>query len=340
MIGKDQEKLMAKVQVLLKQKGQKAFHISRKSVLQEKYGEGPVAEAIRYFMDNWRDVHHPALLALACEAVGGNPDVTTQVGAATVLLASAADIHDDIIDQSIIKDGKQTVYGRFGKETALLAGDFLLLKGITLLYEGSQALSQKRIQATKNLLLQAVLEVASAELREVAFRGNLNVTPEEYFGIIEAKATIAKACMRIGAMLGDGNPQEIDALGSYGRILGILMKIRDDFIDMFEPDELENRFKNECLPLPILYAFQSSKPKSKIMSILKKARLSEQDAYKIVEIILATKGFEALKKRVDDLLEEGLSSLGCLDKQTISLLQLIFRAATEDLLPASKPKIL
>jgi geranylgeranyl pyrophosphate synthase len=331
MRGKAQEKLMAKVQILLKEKGQKAFQIARKSVLQEKNGKGPVIEAIRYFMDNWRDVHHPALLALACEAVGGNPDVTTQAGAATVLLASAADIHDDIIDQSMIKDRKPTVYGKFGKETALLAGDFLLLKGITLLYEAGQALSQKQIQATKNLLLQAVPEVASAELREVAFRGNLNVTSEEYFGIIETKATIAKASMHIGAMLGDGNPQEIDALANYGRILGILMKIRDDFIDMFEPDELENRFKNECLPLPILYAFQSSKAKSKITSILEKAHLSEDDAYKIVEIAVTTMGFKTLKKRIVSLVEEGLSRMKYAAKPIASELQLILKAATEDL---------
>jgi len=331
MKEKDQEKLMAKAQVLLKQKGQKAFQIAKKSVLQEKNGKSPVIEAIRYFMDNWRDVHHPALLSLACEAVGGNPSVTTQAGAATVLLASAADIHDDVIDQSKIKDGKPTVYGKFGKETALLAGDFLLLKGITLLYENGKALSQKQIQATENLLLQAVLEVSSAELKEVAFRGNFNVTSEEYFSIIEAKATIAKASMHIGAILGNGNPKEIDALGNYGRILGILMKIRDDFIDVFEPDELENRFKNECLPLPILYAFQNSKAKSKIMSIFEKTRLSGDDAYKIVEIVVATTGFGNLRKRIAGLVEEGLVSIGFVDKPIASNLALVLRAATEDL---------
>jgi geranylgeranyl pyrophosphate synthase len=331
MKGKDQEKLMAKAIVLLEQKGQKAFQIARKSVLQDKSGNGPVVEAIRYFMDNWRDVHHPALLSLACEAVGGNPNITTQTGAATVLLASAADIHDDIIDQSKTKGKKLTVYGKFGKETALLAGDFMLLKGVTLLHEAGQALNQKQRQTIKNLIEDAVLEATSAELKEAAFKGNLNVTPEDYFSITAMKATIAKASMQVGAILGKGKPQEIDALGNYGRTLGILMKIRDDFIDMFEPDELENRFKNECMPLPILYAFQNSKVKSKIIHMLEKPDLSEDDAYKIVEIVIATKEFKTLKKRIASLVKEELSSIGSLNKSATYTLQFMLRAATEDL---------
>ena len=81
------------------------MELSKQAVLAEQIKYEPLREALRYFMEELcYDASHPTLLSLACEAVGGNPDATTDIGAALVLLAGAADIHDDIIDQSLTKE--------------------------------------------------------------------------------------------------------------------------------------------------------------------------------------------------------------------------------------------
>ena len=68
---------------------------------------------------------------------------TVKFGAAVVLLAGAADIHDDIMDKSPKKELKLTVFGKFGQDIAILSGDALLLKGIYLLREACKPCRNK-----------------------------------------------------------------------------------------------------------------------------------------------------------------------------------------------------
>jgi hypothetical protein len=88
-----QKKLVLQVRDLLFERGQKVLGIAKQIILQEEISFEPLQDALRYFMLNWEDVLHPALLSLACEAVGGDPDLPTQVGDSLVLLAGGADVH-------------------------------------------------------------------------------------------------------------------------------------------------------------------------------------------------------------------------------------------------------
>src|SRR3972149_1980458 len=111
------EKLTERTVALLRERGQKAIAVSRQSILQEKIQYKPLRDALCYFIDEvFCDVFQPGLLSLYCEAVGGDPNETTQTGAAMVLLVGAADLHDDIIDQSTTKNSKPTVFGKFGQD--------------------------------------------------------------------------------------------------------------------------------------------------------------------------------------------------------------------------------
>jgi geranylgeranyl pyrophosphate synthase len=324
-------KKMEKAKIIFIKYGQKAFEMAKNAILQEKNIYERVYEALRYFMEeSWYDVQHPALISLACEAVGGNPNDTTQIGAAMVLLAGAADIQDDIIDKSKTKGSKQTVFGKFGKDITLLAGDVLLFKGLTLLHEACKRLPKSQSQVILNLTKQAFFEIGSAEAKEISFKGKYDVTPEEYHKVIEMKAAVAEANARIGSILGGGNPEEIETLGHYGRILGTLMTIRDDFIDLFEPDELRNRAKNECLPLPLLYALQNARTKSKIVQLLRKNEITNQEVQEILDLVLDTEEVQELKRKMHLLVKKEKSSLNNI-KRDRGTLYLLLSSTLEDL---------
>ena len=331
MEKKASKKLMEQVQTLLRKRGQKAFEIAKNTILEEKSINEPVYEALRYFMEeSWYDIQHPALLSLTCEAVGGNPDATIHIGAAMVLLTGAADIHDDIIDKSKTKGSKPTVFGKFGRDIALLAGDALLFKGLILLHESCDKLPEKQGRAILNLTKQAFFEIGNAEAKEVSFKDNFDLDPREYRNVIEAKAAVAEISARIGAILGGGNSKEIDTLGHYGKTLGILMTIRDDFIDLFEPDELRNRVKNECLPLPILYAFRNTREKSEIVRLLRKNKITEQGTQEILDLIIDMNEVQQLKKEMQLLIKREENPLNHI-KRNRSTLMLLLRSTLEDL---------
>jgi len=318
------------VNELFEKHGRKAFEMAKKVTLTQAIKYKPVLGAIRYFIEeSWYGVQHSSLISLTCEAVGGKGEDAIQIGAAMVLLGGAVDIHDDIIDKSKTKGSKLTVLGKFGEDLALLTGDALLFKGLTLLHEGSKKLSAKKRRMIIDLTEQAFFELGSAEAKEIEYRGKLDLSPKEYFEIIEMKASIVEAQAKIGAVIGGGTQTEIDALGQYGRTLGILTTIRDDFIDMFEPDELMNRFRNECLPVPLLFALQNKKIKDEIIPILQKQEITEEQAYALAELVYKARKVQNLRKKLDLLMKETLEALSFI--KVHEKLELILHAAMEDL---------
>ena len=329
------KKMMEQVKLILKKRGEKAFEIAKQSILQEKIKNKLVYEALQYFMKEcWYDVQHPALLSLTCEAVGGNPEVTMKIGAAIVLLAGAADIHDDIIDKSKTKNSKPTVLGKFGMTVTLLTGDALLFKGLMLLHEACKSFQEERKEKIIQIIKEAFFEIGSAEVKEAALRHKkFDLTPQEYYSVIRMKAALAEATSKIGTILGGGTKKEIDILSHFGRTLGILMTVRDDFIDLFEPYEITNRTKNECLPLPILYAFQNSSKKEQIIHLLKKEEITEIECQKIVNLAMDCPEVQRLKNRMYNLVEREKHKLNSikLNVSAIKDIKLMLEATLEDL---------
>ncbi|MGA2387058.1 MAG: polyprenyl synthetase family protein [Candidatus Bathyarchaeia archaeon] len=289
------EKLMEQVKAILIARSKEAMQLARQAVVEEQFKSETLQEALRYFMmEFWFDASHPTLLSMACEAVGGDSNETVEVGASLSLLAGAADIHDDIIDISLTKDSKPTVFGKFGKEIAIIASDVLWIKGMHLLSKACEAFPSGKKHAIQTLITQALFDIGSAEAKETCLKGISDLKPEDYLGLIELKVSIAAASAQVGGIIGNGTVEQIESLRQFGKTLGVLMTVRDEFIDMFELEELTNRFKNECLPLPILYAFQDETLARKVMSLLKKPRTTEGDLKEILDLVTNAKPVQKL----------------------------------------------
>lgn len=135
------------------------------------------------------------------------------------------------------------------------------------------------------------------------------MSPEEYFEVLRLKAAAAEISARLGAIIGGGKTEQINALADYGRILGTLMTIRDEFVDIFEPNELKNRATKECLPFPIFYAFKNEKIKNKILQIIQKDELKESDCFKIADLIFESDDVKKLKGNMKNLIREASAKI-------------------------------
>jgi geranylgeranyl pyrophosphate synthase len=278
-----ERKLMEKAGAILQEKGRVAVELARRSVLGMRVEHAPLRDALRFFIEGWDDVLHPALVSLACEAVGGKPEATAKVGAALVLLAGCADIHDDVIDESMIKGTEQTVFGGFGKDLAILAGDALLLEGVYLLHEACEKLEVTKKKAILDLVERAFFEISGAEAAEAGMRGRIDIPKQQYLDIIHHKVAAGEAAARVGALIGDGTPEEVETLAEYGRIYGVLMSMRDEFIDVFEQDELSNRVEKEVLPLPIILTLADKSKKPALLRLIR-GKITEEKIEEIVDV--------------------------------------------------------
>lgn len=316
----------------LQKRSEKSLLMAKDTALRMNVESTEIKEALRHYTKYWNDYVHPGLVSIACEAAGGNPDETVPMQVVMLMLTAAADIHDDIIDESKTKYGKPTVFGRFGKDITLLVGDAFLMRALTLLHESRSNFPEEEANEIWNIVTTRFFELGEAEALETGVKGNINISSDEYFRILEKKASTFEAHMRIGALIGRGDPRAVDLLGNYGKTFGILISIREDFIDTFEPDELQNRMRNECLPLPILYAFKNPEVKKTILHYLSKPKISIRGAERIVNIIFNDKNVELLRDKIRNMVEKANVNIGALENEkTKSQLSTLIRSIAEGL---------
>ncbi|UCD73095.1 MAG: polyprenyl synthetase family protein [Candidatus Bathyarchaeota archaeon] len=260
--------------------------------------------ALSRLMSYWKDYTRPALMSLACEAVGGDPKLTEEISASLILLAAGIDIHDDIIDKSLVKDYGETVLGARGPEITLLVGDMLFVKGLTAIASSlvSRGFPDNKIKTILALVEKLFLELSDAEAGELRLRRRTDITPRSYLRLTRLKAADVEAYLKIGSILGGGSTVETEALGRYGRSLGMIVILRDDLSDLLDfEEELPHRIEYEHLPLPILYAVKNSEYEKKIVSLLHKSKIREEDAEKLLKITHEAGGlvsYEKLMKRL------------------------------------------
>jgi len=305
----DNEKLAGKALEVLRLKSKEALESTKKAILEEKMSKKADA-ALRDYVKKWDDTTRPGVLSLACEAVNGNLNSLVPLQAAMLLIAATMDIHDDIIDKSDAKTTGKTVYGRTGVETALLLGNAFLVKGFIQLYKAIEKLSGEKRLLIIDTVQNSLFEVIKAHVIEVELRNEKwNVKPREYFKVLEKKAADIEGLMQVGAIFGGGTSSEIEALGKYGRCLGVLLAVRSDYVDIFEPRELENRVKNECLPLPVLYALNNGSCRERILKILSHEIISKGAAQELVELIYQTPESSLLKRNLEKLSKEAIDAI-------------------------------
>ncbi len=329
---KSTQKKIEQVNKLLEERSKEALELAKKELLEEEFESKEIKDALTYYSQSWRDVLHPGLLSIACDAVGGDVKKSVPIQVVMLLLTAAADIHDDIIDGSLLKQGRPTVLAKYGKEAALLVGDALLVKALVLLHGLEGKFPTQSLNAIWEVIKRRFFEMGDAEALETSVKGNIDISVEKYLTILEMKAATTDAQMRIGAILGGGEQTVIDALGDYGRALGVLIGIREDFVDVFEPVELQNRIKNECLPLPVLVAFKDPHTRERVLNHLSMQQISDENAETIVDLVFQERNVEILRNRINGFVQQAMKKVSQIpNKHLVSLLERLVAGVVEDL---------
>jgi len=197
------------------------------------YSESEFIEPLKYSLEGGKRIR-PIILSLAAESVGKIDDNTLAAACAVEFLHMESIIHDDIIDNETLRRQKEPFHIKYGYNTSVLTGDFVL--GLILAI--SSRLNNARI--TKDLATTAML-MSEGEMIESRLETSEDVTFDDYLKVIEYKtATAFEVAARIGAIIANGSEEEIEALTEYGKNIGIAYQIRDDLLDWKNEDKLFN----------------------------------------------------------------------------------------------------
>lgn len=168
----------------------------------------------------------PGVTILSYRAVGGDdPTKVIGIAAAFEIIHSATLIHDDINDGGLTRRGTVSAFKRYGVQRALVAGDFLFVRGFRL----GGSLDEWIV----DLVADACTSMAESEILQSEYELNPDMPVEVYIEIIEGKtARPIRAGAMTGAVLADAEPAQIEAMGRYGLNLGLAFQIVDDILDV------------------------------------------------------------------------------------------------------------
>lgn len=170
----------------------------------------------------------PSLLLLAWRCVGGltNIDDVRRAAAVVELIHLATLVHDDVLDEALLRRGGKTINCLQGNEAAVILGDYLLSSAFHLC-------STLRNPDLNILMGEVTRSMCAGELVQLHHRNCLSLSLDEYNNIIGGKtASLISACCEIGAVLGEASQEEVHALSSFGDCVGRAFQIRDDLLDL------------------------------------------------------------------------------------------------------------
>ena len=144
-------------------------------------------------------------------------------------------IHDDIMDNAPLRRGMETVPKKYGVNTALLAGDVMLIAA----YELMNNVSLTVIRRVQNLFNATAKEVCEGQQLDMDFEKQEVVSFDEYLKMIELKTSVLLAAsLKMGAILGGAGERNQNLLYEFGRKLGLAFQVQDDYLDAFgDPDK-------------------------------------------------------------------------------------------------------
>jgi octaprenyl-diphosphate synthase len=265
----------------------------------------------------------PLLLLLCARATnyqGGHHHLMAVV---IELIHTATLLHDDIVDESNTRRGKDTANEVWGNAASVLVGDFLYSRAFEMMVKPDSM----RIMT---ILSKATNEIAQGEVMQLLNCQNSALTEKEYYRVIERKtAVLFQAATQIGAILSDADEQQELALRDYGLHLGNAFQIIDDVLDYESDKETMGKEVGDDLAegkttLPIIYALGKTSGKDRELLVNAIENADNSDIEHIIHILKTVKAFDYTRLKAQEsvnLAKQSLSSLQDSDyKEALMLL--------------------
>ena len=229
-----------------------------------------------------------ALLTLGtaklCGYTKGSRDVN--LAACVELIHSATLMHDDVIDEGVVRRGKETLNRVWNNHSSVLVGDYLLSRCFEMMVEDGNIEVLKLLSSTSS-------KIAQGEVLQLQHKGEVDMLEETYLKIISAKtAELFAAATKVGAILSNSNKKEKDALEFYGRNLGLTFQIADDTLDYnaelksFGKKIGQDFFEGKItLPIILLYQKLEIEEKNNLINMFSKDTRDKDDLDKTIASI-------------------------------------------------------
>jgi octaprenyl-diphosphate synthase len=251
----------------------------------------------------------PVLLLLTARACGRVTPAHHVLGAVVEMIHTATLVHDDVLDGARIRRRVTTVNALWGTQTSVLLGDYLFTHAFHLASTLGDALACR-------LIGEATDRVCEGELCQVLQRGNLDLTEEEYFDIIDGKtAELTACCCRLGAHYSGAETAVVEALSRFGRWVGQAFQIADDLLDLVGEEQATGKslgtdLEQGKMTLPLIHVLNESPLGGRVRRMLETEENHKREALR--PLIVEGGGLDYARQRALGLAAQARDELSCL----------------------------
>ncbi|MAX16619.1 MAG: polyprenyl-diphosphate synthase [Nitrospina sp.] len=227
----------------------------------------------------------PMLILLSSKLCGREADDTViKHGCVVEYIHAATLLHDDVVDETTVRRGKETVNAKWGSDASILVGDFLISRAILIL---AQDCERKIIQA----VTEATKILVEGGIHEYTEARNVKVSEKHILDIIHRKtASMISVSVRLGGLLANATEQQETAIISFGDDFGMAFQLMDDALDydadeavLGKPPGTDFKEGHVTLPLHHLYNNADRSLKKEIEAFVKNENITEKDLQYILE---------------------------------------------------------
>ena len=253
----------------------------------------------------------PVVHLVAARACGYTGNHHVQLAAVIEFIHTATLLHDDVVDESERRRGRDAAHQVWGNSASVLVGDFLYSRSFQLMVE----LDRMRVM---DILADTTNTIAEGEVLQLMHLGNADLGEDDYRHVIYCKtACLFEAACRLGAVLADAGDRVERAMAAYGRNLGLAFQVADDLLDYGADDETLGKNAGDDLAegkvtLPLILALADCGPDERawLHGIIREG--GTRDIAGVKEILQSTGALETTAAQARELAAAAEASLAAL----------------------------
>ncbi|MDO3379257.1 polyprenyl synthetase family protein [Geoalkalibacter halelectricus] len=252
----------------------------------------------------------PMLLLLCARLCGYSGDKHVGLGAVVEFLHTATLLHDDVVDDAVLRRGNASANTLWGNQASVLVGDFLLAKSFSIMVRGGNL-------DILQVLSDATTRMSEGEIMQLIGTCDLSMDEDRYLDVVRSKtAVLISAACEVGGILGGVDAERRAALREFGMELGIAFQFMDDALD-YVAEEAEfgksrgHDLEEGKMTLPLIHALRqcSAEEHQRVEEIVEQDELSAEDLDFVCDLIERFGGIEHTRTRAQQLVEQAKERL-------------------------------
>jgi len=267
-----------------------------------------VSQVSEYIVTSGGKRLRPLIVLLAARALGYQGNHQVHAAAIIEFIHTATLLHDDVVDSSARRRGRDTANTVFGNQASVLVGDFLYSRAFQMMVQ----IGRMRVM---QILADATNMIAAGEVMQLMNVHDPDVTEADYRKVIYRKtARLFEAGAQIAAVLTDRDPNDESAMICYGQNLGTAFQLVDDALDYnASPEELGKNLGDDLAEgkptLPLIYAMENctASEKKMLRTAIEEGGLDKLD--EIQTIVESTGALQYTASRAQEAAEMAINAL-------------------------------